>query len=91
MRGTWPTHAERNNQLTLADLLRPSVNSRLAGYEDLKDAARLSRDPTFPLIGSKKIRERGAALTSRLQSFETELLAEGGWRRVTSHDGNSPA
>ena len=32
---------------------------------------------TFQLIGSKKICERGAALTSRLQSFETELLTEG--------------
>jgi len=28
------------------------------------------------LIGSKKTWDRGAALTSRLQSFETELLAE---------------
>ena len=32
---------------------------------------RLSQDPTFRLIGSEKIGERGAALTSRLQSFET--------------------
>src|SRR3989441_1125858 len=30
------------------------------------------------LIGSEKIWERGAALTSRLQSFETELLAQEG-------------
>ena len=37
---------------------------------------RLSQDPTFRLIGSDKIWERGAALTSRLQSFETELLAQ---------------
>jgi hypothetical protein len=32
-------------------------------------------DPTFRLIGSEKIWDRGAALTARLQSFETELLA----------------
>ena len=64
----------KNTQLPLADLLRQSVYSRLAGYEDLNDAARLSQDPTFRLIGSRKIWERGAALTSRLQSFETELL-----------------
>jgi hypothetical protein len=57
-------------------LLRQSVYSRLAGYEDLNDAQRLSRDPTFRLIGSEKIWDRGAALTSRLQSFETEMLAE---------------
>ena len=66
----------KNTQLPLADLLRQSVYSRLAGYEDLHDAARLSQDPTFRLIGSKKIWERGAALTSRLQSFETELLTQ---------------
>ncbi len=29
------------------------------------------------MIGSEKVWERGAALTSRLQSFETELLAQG--------------
>ena len=50
--------------------------SRLAGYEDVNDAERLSQDPTFRLIGSEKTWERGAALTSRLQSFETELLAQ---------------
>ena len=36
----------------------------LAGYEDLNDAARLSADPTFRLIGSEKVWERGVALTS---------------------------
>ena len=48
----------------------------MAGYEDVNDAERLSQDPTFRLIGSEKTWDRGAALTSRLQSFETELLAE---------------
>ena len=48
----------------------------MAGYEDVNDAARLSQDPTFRLIGSRKIRERGAALTSRLQSFEIEVLTQ---------------
>jgi len=66
----------KNTQLPLADLLRQSVYSRLSGYEDVNDAERLSQDPTFRLIGSEKIWERGAALTSRLQSFETEMLAE---------------
>ena len=66
----------KNTQLPLADLLRQSVYSRLAGYEDVNDAERLSQDPAFRLIGSKKVRERGAALTSRLQSFETELRTQ---------------
>jgi hypothetical protein len=66
----------KNMQLPLADLLRQSVYSRLAGYEDVNDAERLSHDPSFRLIGSEKIWERGAALTSRLQSFETELLTQ---------------
>src|ERR1019366_7328548 len=48
-----------NTRLPLADLLRQSVYSRLAGYEDMNDAERLSQDPT-----------------SRLQTFETEMLAE---------------
>ena len=48
--------------MPLADLLRQSVYSRLAGYEDVNDAERLSQDPTFRLIGSEKIWERGAAL-----------------------------
>ena len=59
-------------------MLRQSVYSRLAGYEDVNDAKQLSRDPTFRLIGSEKIWDRGAALPSRLQTFETDLLAEDG-------------
>ncbi|HLM79200.1 MAG TPA: IS1380 family transposase [Terriglobales bacterium] len=66
----------KNTQLPLVDLLRQSVYSRLAGYEDVNDAERLSQDPAFRLIGSEKIWERGAALTSRLQSFETEVLTQ---------------
>ena len=66
----------KNAQLGFADLLRQSVYSRLAGYEDLNDAERLSQDPTFRLISSENIWDRGVALTSRLQSFETEILAE---------------
>jgi hypothetical protein len=66
----------KNTQLPLPDLLRQSIYSRLAGYEDVNDAERLAQDPTFRLMGSDRIWERGAALTSRLQSFETELLTQ---------------
>ena len=54
----------RNRQFPLADLLRQSVCSRLAGYEDLNDAARLSANPTFRLMGSEKVWERGVALST---------------------------
>jgi Transposase DDE domain group 1 len=64
-----------NKQFTLVDLVRQSVYSRLAGYEDLNDAERLSVDPTFRLIGTQKIWERGAALTSTRHGFETRVLA----------------
>src|ERR1035438_9865165 len=70
------TNARSNPQLPMADLLRQAVYSRLAGYEDVNDAERLAQDPAFRLMGSERIWERGAALTSRLQSFETELLTQ---------------
>src|ERR1035441_3761599 len=66
----------KNTQLPLAVLFRQSVYSGIAGYEDVNDAERLAQDPTFRLIGSEKTWDRGAALTSRLQTFETEMLAE---------------
>ncbi len=62
----------KNAQLPLIDLLRQSVYSRLAGYEDVNDAERLTQDPIFRLIASEKIWDRGAALPSRLQSFEMQ-------------------
>ena len=52
----------KNTQLPLPDLLRQSIYSRLAEYEDLNDAERLSQDPTFRLIGSEKIWERGGSV-----------------------------
>ncbi len=65
-----------NTQFPLADLVRQSVYRRLAGYEGVNDAERLSPDPTFRLISSEKIWDRGAALTSRVHSFETDLLTQ---------------
>jgi hypothetical protein len=65
-----------NKQFTLSDLLRQSVYSRLAGYEDLNDAERLAAEATVRLISSQKVWDRGAALTSTLHWFETELLTQ---------------
>ncbi len=69
------TRQGENKKFPLADLVRQSVCSRLVGDEDLNDAVRVSADPTFRLLGPKKNWDRGAALTSRLQSFETGMLA----------------
>ena len=76
----------KNVQLPLSDLLRQSVYSRLAGYEDVNDAERLSQDPTFRLIGSKKILERGAALTSRVCG-ELLILGKSVIRHTQVFDG----
>lgn len=40
----------KTTQFPLADLLRQLVYSRLAGYENVNDAERLSQDPTFRSI-----------------------------------------
>jgi hypothetical protein len=47
-------------QLSSPDLVRHSIYSGLARYEDLNDAECLSQAPTFRLIGSEKIGDRGA-------------------------------
>ena len=57
----------QNARLPLADLLRQSVYSRLAGYEDVNDAERLCHDP-IPLGGTDRLRKdlgsrRGPDLT----------------------------
>jgi hypothetical protein len=40
-------------------LVRQSVDSRIAGYDDVNDAERLSQDPAFRPIGFEKIWDRG--------------------------------
>src|SRR5439155_2530943 len=65
-----------NRQFPLLDLFRQSIYSRLAGYEDTNDAARLAEDPTFRMLASRERRETSVALTSTLHWFETDVLAE---------------
>jgi len=66
----------RNAQFPLCDLLRQSIYSRLAGYEDTNDAERLAQDPTFRMLASRERRETSVALTSTLHWFETDVLTE---------------
>ncbi len=47
-------------------MFRPSLFGRVAGYEDVNDAGRLSRDPVMRLIASEWNFERFAASESQM-------------------------
>jgi len=64
----------RNVQHQLVALLRQSVYSRLAGYEDTNDAERLAQDPVMRVIVGRRGPERQAASTNTMSRFETEVL-----------------
>jgi len=61
----------RNIQHDMTNLLRQSVYSRLAGYEDVNDAQRLSVDPVMRAVTGKK---KNAASINTIGRFETEIL-----------------
>ncbi|MDH4220913.1 MAG: IS1380 family transposase [Candidatus Aminicenantes bacterium] len=63
----------RNIQHDMTNLLRQSVYSRLAGYEDVNDAERLSVDPVMRAVTGKK---KNAASANTLGRFETEILPQ---------------
>ena len=63
----------RNIQHHLTALLRQSVYSRLAGYEDVNDAHRLSVDPTMRRITGKNINNKNAASANTMGRFETKM------------------
>ena len=64
----------KNGRHHLAALLRQSIFSRLAGYEDVNDADRLCRDPVMrQLVGGGAVKH-GAASASAMGRFETEVL-----------------
>jgi hypothetical protein len=69
------TRRGKNTRHLLVGLLRQSVFGRLAGYEDVNDADRLSRDPVMRAIVDRKSLGRSAASTSQMGRFETEWLA----------------
>jgi hypothetical protein len=55
----------------MTNLLRQSVYTRLAGYEDVNDAQRLSVDPVMRAVTGKK---KNAASINTIGRFETEIL-----------------
>ena len=68
----------RNVQHRLVGLLRQSVYSRLAGYEDTNDAERLAQDPTMRVVVGDRGIDRPAASTNTMSRFETEVLTQDG-------------
>ena len=69
------THKGNSGVHTLIGLLRQWVFGRLAGYEDVNDAARLSPDPVMRRIISGRAVDGQAASSSQVGRFETEVLA----------------
>jgi len=69
-----------NKQHGLLPLLRQSIYSRLAGYEDVNDAERLCVDPTMRhVVGGRASQpEKHAASTSEVGRFETDTLSAQG-------------
>ena len=67
-----------NKQHGLVPMLRQSIYSRLAGYEDVNDAERLAVDPAMRhVVGGRAAQaDNEAASMSVVGRFETEILSQ---------------
>lgn len=65
----------KNTQHSLAVLLRQS-DSRLAGYENTKDAEQLSVDPTMRHAVGEQVKDKTAASVSQMGRFEIRILTQ---------------
>ena len=73
--GLHDTRTGQNTQHSLCALLRQSIYSRLAGYEDVNDAERLCLDPAMRTVVGGRAKDNTAASTSEMARFETETLS----------------
>ncbi len=67
----------RNIQHDLTELLRQSIYSRLAGYEDVNDAKQLRNDPSLRAVLGDRALQRNGSSEATVGKFETEILTEG--------------
>jgi len=66
----------RNIQHAMPSMLRQSIYSRLAGYDDVNDAERLSVDPVMRAITGKNDNGKQAASANTMGRFETDILTQ---------------
>ena len=64
----------KNTPNRITALLRQSIYSRLAGYDDTNDAERPALDPTMRYVAGDRAMERSAASIRVMSRFETEIL-----------------